>query len=73
MHLSPQHRRLEKLNSSFSAVLASIFVAVILTACGKKEDAAPPAPPSMPAGYVSVAPTSVPMSVEAVAQTEGSK
>ena len=73
MHFLPQHRHVKKLNSSFSAVLASIFVAAILTACGKKEDAAPPAPAAMPASYIAVAPTSVPMSVESVAQTEGAK
>ncbi len=78
MHFLPQHCHYKKLNSeksnsTFSAVLASVFVAVILTACGKKEDAAPPAPAAMPVSYISVAPTSVPMSVEAVAQTEGAK
>ena len=73
MHFLPQHRRLKNLNGPFSALIASIFVAAILTACGKKEDAAPPAPAALPASYISVAPTSVPMSVEAVAQTEGAK
>ncbi len=83
MHLLPQHRHFKKLNSkklnskklngSFLAVLASVFVAAILTACSQKEDAAPPAPAAMPVSYISVAPTSVPMSVEAVAQTEGAK
>ena len=79
MHYLSQHRRLKKLNGSFSAAIASIFVVAVLTACGNKEEAAPPAPPAppapaaMPASYIIAAPTSVPMSVEAVAQTEGAK
>jgi membrane fusion protein (multidrug efflux system) len=73
MHFLPQYRRFKKLNSSFSAVFAPIFVAVVLTACGKAEEAAPPAPAAMPVSYIAVAPASVPMSVEAVAQTEGAK
>ena len=73
MHYLSQHRRLKKLNGSFSAAIASIFIAAMLTACGKKEEASPPAPAAMPASYIIAAPTSVPMSVEAVAQTEGAK
>ena len=77
MHFLPQHRYFKsyfkKLNGSFSVVLASVFVAAILTACAKKDEATPPAPAAMPVSYIAVAPTSVPMSVEAVAQTEGAK
>jgi membrane fusion protein (multidrug efflux system) len=73
MQFLPQYHRFKKLNSSFSAALASVFLAVMLTACGKAEEAAPPAPPAMPVSYIAVAPASVPMSVEAVAQTEGAK
>lgn len=77
MHFLPQQRYFKsyfkKLNGSFSVALASIFAAAILTACGKEEQASPAAPPAMPVSYISVAPTSVPMSVEAVAQTEGAK
>ena len=51
------------------------FVMVcFVTACNKKPEVAapPPAMPPMPVSVISVQPTSVPMSVEAVAQTEGS-
>ena len=46
---------------------------VFVAACDKKPEAvaAPPAMPPMPVSVISVQPTSVPMSVEAVAQTEG--
>jgi membrane fusion protein, multidrug efflux system len=53
--------------------IASLLVlAAILVACNKApETAAPPAMPPMPVSVISVQATSVPMSVEAVAQTEG--
>jgi membrane fusion protein, multidrug efflux system len=73
MHFLSQQYRLRNLNASFPALITSIFVAAVLTACGKKDEAAPSAPPAMPVSYISVVPTSVPMSVEAVAQTEGAK
>lgn len=67
-----------KLHASNIAKLNIIFLlllALILTACDKKpESAAPPAGaamPPMPVSVITVQPTSVPMSVEAVAQTEG--
>ena len=49
------------------------FLLVFVAACDKKPEAAaaPPAMPPMPVSVISVQPTSVPMSVEAVAQTEG--
>jgi membrane fusion protein (multidrug efflux system) len=45
----------------------------LVVACGKKEEAAqaPQQMPAMPVSVITVQPTSVPMSVEAVAQTEG--
>ena len=47
-------------------------LAAMLIACNKApENAAPPAMPPMPVSVLSVQATSVPMSVEAVAQTEG--
>ena len=51
-----------------------LLLACFVTACDKKSDAAsaaPPAMPPMPVSVITVQPTSVPMSVEAVAQTEG--
>ena len=60
----------KKLNSTFTLMLAAAIVSSALVGCGKKQDA-PAAQPAMPVSYISVAPTEVPMSVEAVAQTEG--
>lgn len=73
MHFLSQQPRFIKTNTSFSALFATILVLTSLVACGKKEDAAPPAPAAMPVSYISATLASVPMSVEAVAQTEGAK
>lgn len=57
------------------AVLA-LLSHLALTACGVKEDAAAKtggAMPAMPVGVVELQPTSVPISAETVAQTEGAK
>jgi membrane fusion protein (multidrug efflux system) len=54
-------------------IMLLMLLAAILPACDKK-DAVPPAGaamPAMPVSVITVQPTSVPMSVEAVAQTEG--
>ncbi len=72
MHFLQRNHRLYNLKKVFFATFASLFIAIGLTACGKSEEAAP-LPAAMPVSYVSVTPTSVPMSVEAVAQTEGAK
>lgn len=73
MYLFLQQRRLKHFNRSFLTLVVTTFVAAALVACGKKEDAPQPAPPAMTVSYISATPTSVPMSVEAVAQTEGAK
>lgn len=55
-------------------ITIGLLLACFVSACDKKTDAAsaaPPAMPPMPVSVISVQPTSVPMSVEAVAQTEG--
>lgn len=54
-------------------ITISLLLTCFITACDKKPEAAapPPAMPPMPVSVISVQPTSVPMSVEAVAQTEG--
>ena len=44
-----------------------------MTACSKKIDTTPASMPPMPVGVITVEPTSVPISAEAVAQTEGAK
>ena len=59
--------------TNYSVYLILVLLAALLPACDKK-DAAPPAGaamPAMPVSVITVEPTSVPMSVEAVAQTEG--
>lgn len=58
--------------------LSAILIAMTLlamAACSKKEDAAQAggAMPPMPVGIVTLQPTSVPISAESVAQTEGAK
>ena len=72
MQSSPQQPRFKKINSSLSALLVTLVVATTLAACGKKEEAAPPAT-AMPVSYINAMPASVPMSIEVVAQTEGAK
>lgn len=60
--------------SGMMLALISIFAVTILAACGKQENAAQgQGMPPMPVSVVTVEPTSVPMSAEAVAQTEGAK
>ncbi len=53
-------------------IIISFLLTILVTACNKKQEgAAPPAGMAMPVSVIAVQPTSVPMSVEAVAQTEG--
>jgi membrane fusion protein, multidrug efflux system len=54
-------------------VAVGFLLLSLIIGCDKKPEAAaaPPAMPPMPVSVISVQPTSVPMSVEAVAQTEG--
>ncbi|HEV7930679.1 MAG TPA: efflux RND transporter periplasmic adaptor subunit [Nitrosospira sp.] len=51
------------------------IICIALTACSKKDQAAapPPAGMALPVSVIEVQPTSVPISAEAVAQTEGAK
>lgn len=69
-----QKNQLQKVNLVFSALIVALL-ASSLVACNKNpEGAAPPAGaamPPMPVSVIAVQPTSVPVSVEAVAQTEG--
>jgi membrane fusion protein (multidrug efflux system) len=60
---------------SFSHILMTCAVTSLgLVACGKKEEVAPPgAGMVMPVSVISVKSTSVPITAEAVAQTEGEK
>lgn len=56
-------------------VVAMLTIGVALTACGSKDQASgqPPAGAAMPVNVIEAQPTSVPISAEAVAQTEGAK
>lgn len=69
--------RLKGTAFTLSAMLLSLtlLAGVSLTGCGKKQDAAQagPAMPPMPVSVITLQPTSVPVSAEAVAQTEGAK
>ena len=54
-------------------IISTLLIAIMLTTCGKTADVPQTAMPAMPVGVVTVESTSVPISAEAVAQTEGAK
>jgi membrane fusion protein (multidrug efflux system) len=54
------------------SIAAGAVLTVTLPGCGKKPETPPP-PPALPVSVIEVQPTSVPISAEAVAQTEGAK
>jgi len=57
-------------------MVVTLLLSVVLNACGKKEDApmqVAGAMPAMPVGVIELKATSVPISAETVAQTEGAK
>ena len=53
--------------------LLGLTLCLTLAACGKNEAAIQPGPTALPVSVIEVRPTSVPISAEAVAQTEGAK
>ncbi|MGZ8271852.1 MAG: efflux RND transporter periplasmic adaptor subunit, partial [Methylophilus sp.] len=53
-------------------IISITMLAILVTACGKQEPAAKPMP-AMPVSVLEMKATSVPISAEAVAQTEGAK
>ncbi len=58
----------------FSLLAITLFASVALTSCGKKDEAANGAAvPAMPVTVITLTPSNVPISAEAVAQTEGAK
>ena len=62
--------------TTLSAMLIgmTLLAGISLTGCGKKDDTAKAgAMPAMPVSVIALQPTSVPISAEAVAQTEGAK
>ena len=60
---------------SFALLAITLLSGIMLAGCGKKDDAtgAAAAMPPMPVSVITLAPQNVPISAEAVAQTEGAK
>ncbi|HEU4853763.1 MAG TPA: efflux RND transporter periplasmic adaptor subunit [Nitrosospira sp.] len=60
---------------SYPKITIALLISIALAACGKSNQAADQAPAAMalPVSVIEVQPTSVPISAEAVAQTEGAK
>lgn len=61
------------LKSMMGMMAPVAFAALLVTACGKGDQASGPPPGGMPVTVIEASPTSVPISAEAVAQTEGAK
>lgn len=63
------------LNLNAKLIVVAMITSMAVTACGKKEDATAAAAkmPAMPVSVIEMQSTSVPISAEAVAQTEGAK
>ncbi|HEV7928837.1 MAG TPA: efflux RND transporter periplasmic adaptor subunit [Nitrosospira sp.] len=57
----------------YPRALLALTLCLTLTSCGKNEAATQPGPTALPVSVIEVQPTSVPISAEAVAQTEGAK
>ena len=68
---SPSVQR--SLKSMMGMMAPVAFAALLMTACGKGDQASGPPPGGMPVTVIEASPTSVPISAEAVAQTEGAK
>ena len=75
MQAKKLNRALLSKSLKYTLVFAAISITLNLSACGKKDSAAAGAPsgamPAMPVTVVAVQPTNVPITAEAVAQTEG--
>ena len=63
----------QSLKSMMGMMAPVAFAALLMTACGKGDQASGPPPGGMPVTVIEASPTSVPISAEAVAQTEGAK
>ena len=71
-----QHKNSCYKNTSYirRVVLSAVIASISMTGCGKKVDAqAGGGMPPMPVSVITLEPTTVPISAEAVAQTEGAK
>lgn len=61
------------MNKKYLNIVFAMTFGVLVVACGKQNAGEAPAMPAMPVSVLSVQPTTVPISAEAVAQTEGAK
>lgn len=61
------------MNKKYLNIVFAMTFGVLMVACGKQNAGEAPAMPAMPVSVLSVQPTTVPISAEAVAQTEGAK
>jgi len=72
--ITPQNTLKMCLQNSVKSVAVASFAVIVLAGCGKGTDAASGAGmPAMPVSVITVEPSSVPISAESVAQTEGAK
>ncbi|HEY0841638.1 efflux RND transporter periplasmic adaptor subunit [Methylotenera sp.] len=68
------HAKRTLMTSGMMLALIGVLVGSMLAGCGKQENGAQAqGMPPMPVGVITMAPSSVPLSAEAVAQTEGAK
>lgn len=68
------HAKQTMMASGMMLTLIGVLVVSMISGCGKKDNGAQAqAMPPMPVSVITAEPTSVPMSAEAVAQTEGAK
>ena len=61
------------MNNKYLNIVLTIILGAFVVACGKQDASEPPVMPPMPVSVLTVQSTSVPISAEAVAQTEGAK
>lgn len=61
------------MNNQYRNIVFTIILSLLVTACEKQEANGGAGMPPMPVSVVAVQPTTVPISTEAVAQTEGAK
>jgi membrane fusion protein, multidrug efflux system len=61
------------MNNKYQHIIYVMILSVFVVACDKQGAGAPPAMPAMPVSVLSVQPLTVPITTEAVAQTEGAK
>jgi len=61
------------MNNKYQNIILAIILSVFVVGCGKQDASEAPAMPAMPVTVLNVQPTTVPISAEAVAQTQGAK